>query len=301
MKKTIKNIRNAVVALAVGGATLGVVKGCEHVENEKINKEFFDEHTDADSIIADAAHNRFYAEKKADTKKMKEIEKEIRTLEEKKAKLIDSLMKQQKEDDRAFLKACKTGKKEDVEKIVAAANLNATDKDGNNGLMLALENKNFASAYAISQFLLKEKGMDVNKENKRGVNAVDLIRQLMAKNPAWSPIERKIMEKSEQPLSGEEEKPIIYNSPEKKALSNKIEFCSKKIADLRQEEEKYSAYLFDAKNGSYNFSTESAVMYNDGEDENVKKEIVSLLKDNSKKREKGQKVKKIGEEMLDRF
>lgn len=299
VKKITKKFGRVIIPALIGSATIGVgVKSCEHSENEMINTEFKTEFSDADTVFADAEHDAFYAEKKADTKKIKKIEDEIKILEEKKAELIDSLAKQQKKDNEAFLKACKTGKKEDVEKALKAVNVNITDKNGNTGLMLALQNKNFASAYAISQFLLKEEGLNVNKENKSEVNAVDLIRQLMAKNPAWSPIERKIMEKSEQSLSYDEKRLIICSSPEKKALSNKIDFYENKITDLRQKQEKYSAYLLDAKNGNYDFSTES--IFVGIQDEDVKKEIVSELKNNYKKRKKGEKVERI-EKIMNRF
>ena len=69
MNKKLKRIKDMAVALAIGGVTYGTVKSCEKAENKRINKEFVDEYTDADTVFADAEHNRFYAEKKADTKK----------------------------------------------------------------------------------------------------------------------------------------------------------------------------------------------------------------------------------------
>ena len=70
-----------------------------------------------------------------------------------------------------------------------------------------------------------------------------------------------------------------------------IDFYENKITDLWQKREKYSAYLLDAKNGNYDFSTESVFV--GIQDEDVKKEIVSALKNNYKKRKKGEKVERI--------
>ena len=205
LKKIKKTAGYVAVPFLFGGASLGIVKGCEHVKNEETNKKFKTEYFDADSIVADAAHGHFYAEKKVDKKRFIEIRKEVKKQMDSVAKFRDTLVQLQQKDDEAFLKACKTGKKEDVEKALQRANLNAVDKDGNTGLMLALQNKNFASSFAISKFLLEQDDIDVNRENNAGVNSIDLIRQNMAKNSAWSPVERRIMENSNNTEKSEKE------------------------------------------------------------------------------------------------
>lgn len=173
-----------VVPLLIGGATIGAVKGCEHMENEKANNEFKTEFADADYIEADAAHNHFraYKDVKApelmDKKKIIEIRKELKRNE-------DLLAKMQQKDDENFLKACKNGTKADVVKALPVARINAVDKDGNTGLMLALQNKNFASSYNIAKYLL-EQGIIVNQKNKEGLTAFDLVEQKSGKS--WNAI-----------------------------------------------------------------------------------------------------------------
>lgn len=293
--KKIRSIRNVAAALAIGGVTYGTVKSCEKVENERINTEFKAEFSDADTVLADAEHNRFYAEKKGDLQKVNELEKKIKTLRV-------SLNKLQHSDDMAFLEACKSGKKEDVERVLQRANMNVTDKDGNTGLMLALKYNNSLSAQAIASLLLKQYGIDVFHKDKDGVDIRDLVGQKMLESATWSMVKKDVMKVYARGkgniITYSEEKSFLYGSSEKKAALNKLEHLEKefyKEVELRQG----YTFIVNEKNIEVERGYECAAVFEDALNySNEVQEMKENLLKNSKKRKKKEEVKRIDENWL---
>ncbi len=243
-RKLKKKAGSVAVPLLIGGASLTAISCGNQSEDQSITDSVTDyeifeafkrEYSDADYTYA--SHNYFYASKTSSAEKREKIFEEIYELKERMETIKEKLSVYQKKYDDGFLKACKTGQKKDVVEALKIANLNAVDKDGNTGLMLALQNKNFASAYEISKYLAEQKGVDVNRENKKGVNAIDLIRQNMAMNKAWSPVERRIMEKSENNENNNIRKNGIREDIQvpDSVLQQEYEMCKKREKYLREQ------------------------------------------------------------------